>query len=209
MVGVMFSIAAAAFALLELHAQCADGVVSPCGGERVANGAPLLIRWNAAELPAGARVGLWLWDGERGRFTEIAQNVPAESGSYLWQVPHELRGRLFRIQLRAQQRVLMSPTYFWIGVGIPSEVAEQAGFPDRQLRVMPNPASETVELHWEGIPAVQVRVYDVYGRMHVLHAGPSLPSPIRLSVTGLAVGAYAVELLLRNGQRLRGMLLRW
>ena len=208
MVGVMLSIAAA-FALLELHAQCADGVVFPCGGERVASGARLLIRWNAAELPAGARVELRLWDGERSRFTEIARNVPAESGSYLWQVPHELRGRLFRIQLRAQRQVLMSPTYFWIGVGVPSGVTERPGFPERRLRVMPNPASETVELHWEGIPAIQVRVYDVYGRMHVLYSGTSLPPPIRLSVTELASGAYAVELLLRDGQRLRGMLLRW
>ncbi len=208
MVGVMLSIAAA-FALLEVHAQCADGVVFPCGGERVASGAPLLIRWNAAELPAGARVGLWLWDGERGRFTEIAQNVPGESGSYLWQVPHELRGRLFRIQLRAQQRVLMSPTYFWIGLGLPSRVVERSEPQEKQLRILPNPASEAAELAWEGAPAIQLRLYDVYGRVRLLHTGEGWTSPLHLPVAELAAGAYAVELLLRDGKRLWGMLLRW
>jgi len=207
--GTVLSAAVLVLALLEVHAQCADGMLAPCGGERIANGASVLIRWNAAELPEKTGVELWLWDGERSRFITIAQNVPAESGSYLWQVPNELRGRLFRIQLRAQQRRLMSPTYFWIGLGLPSRVVEHSEPQENRLRILPNPASEAVELAWEGAPAIQLRLYDVYGRVRLLHTGGRWTSPLHLPVAELAAGAYAVELLLRDGKRLWGMLLRW
>lgn len=193
-------------AALPLRAQCADGEVFPCGGERVQTGGLVQIRW-AAEPVADQRVDLWLWDGESGIYHEIVRSFPGAAGSYAWSVPEGLRGKLFRIRLQAGQRWWMSPSYFWIVAAAETPPVAQPLSPPATVLLRPNPSTGEVLVEWGFHEARSLSLWNVLGQQ-VKAIGPGrLLSPLLLRVPELASGLYRVELEFATGAKAIGWLL--
>ncbi len=193
-------------AALPLRAQCADGEVFPCGGERVQAGGLVQIRW-AAQPVADQRVDLWLWDGESGVYREIVRSFPGAAGKYSWSVPEGLRGKFFRIRLQAGQRSWMSPSYFWI-VGTAEVPPAPPPLPSpSSVSIRPNPSTGEVLLEWGLREARLVSLWNILGQ-RVKTLGPGqLFSPLLLQMPELASGLYRVEVEFTTAEKATGWLL--
>src|SRR5437868_8882435 len=72
-------------------------ITSPAGGDVLRPGSAKVISWDT-KLVTGL-VSLSLWDGVKGKWSTIWNNVPSEEGKITWAVPSYLEGNRFRVKL--------------------------------------------------------------------------------------------------------------
>jgi hypothetical protein len=157
-----------ALALAGSSRVCAQSAVRyPAGGEEIVAGSSQIISWDT-KLVTGM-LSLALWDGVKGKWRPIWNNVPSEEGKVTWAVPQNLEGNKFRVKLTTTGTMsgsALTRTFFTIKQPAPAARVESVDMRSMGIAatVHPNPATNVahicIEELPEGVPAVVEVVND-------------------------------------------------
>jgi hypothetical protein len=88
LIGLVSLLSVAFFAVNTTYAQEAPSitVLSPNGGENLTLGQDYTIRWSSANLPADAKIGIYIAENETELGTTIVRDLAANETSYVWKV---------------------------------------------------------------------------------------------------------------------------
>lgn len=173
-------------------------MISIFGGEKIAVGDTVQVRWNIESVTAQSIV---LWSVDKSSWTELGSDLSRGQNTFNWVVADEQQGLQNRIGLKGADGtvLILSRGYFSI-VESGSEQSEQisavnegaaASVADYSLALYPNPAMNASRLSWERSISGTVRLVSQDGNVaRTYHL--SSQDAIDINLDGLSAGAYIV-----------------
>lgn len=166
-------------------------------------GTILPIRWtNDLETES---VDVLLWNGALHEWTEIARNVPADQGTYNWQIPPTIvPGNRYRIGVRDAARPIRTMlSASWLSIGLPAPLVTTVSAEidaGADVLLSPLPATDQVTVTWSDRDVERLEVVDLARRTLATWDVVKGAGTTQLDLRDLPSGSHFLRIIAADGR---------
>lgn len=178
-----------------------NAILYPKGGEVLPGRAKVKVSWMQEKDVES--VSIRVWDGMKGTWSTLAENLPGTAGEWLWSIPAGYGGDMYRLEIifhGAQTTIIRSEAFFAIAgentvasSDRPSSVEGEVS-----MAMTPNPVKDLLRVNVSGLVPHSVRIISATSGAEVAARVRIEGSAVEVNIGELASGTYILEVM--NGR---------